>query len=255
VTGAGAGMGKEIAIEAARQGAEAIAIVDLNGEAGRDTASEVVAAGGTAHVFECDLGDSHAVTSMVESAAEAMGGLDTLVNNAGMIETGMAPDLSVSGVPEEIWDRVMNVNLKAVWLATKAAAPFLRRSDRGPSIMNAASVAGLTGYPMTAYSVSKAAVVQLTRVSAIDLAPEVRVNAFCPGSIETPMSQGHLAKAEDQVATKRAMTGTHLIPRFGTVDEVAKTVCFFVSDDASFLTGVILPVDGGTMAWRGVRPD
>jgi NAD(P)-dependent dehydrogenase (short-subunit alcohol dehydrogenase family) len=119
--------------------------------------------------------------------------------------------------------------------------------------VNAASVAGMTGYVSPAYTASKGAVIQLTRSAAISLAPDVRVNAFAPGTIETPMSESVIAAAPDKDAQLRRMTGAHLIPRFGRVGEVAKVVCFLASDDASFLTGVNLPVDGGTMAWRGLR--
>lgn len=253
ITGAGAGMGRAIAIEAAAQGAEHVCAVDINEESAQETAEMIRSAGGRASVVVADLTDPEQAVAMVDAGASGMGGLDSLVNNAGALDTVFTDDASFEGLTQETWDAVMNINLVSVWRASQAAAPHLLASDRGPSIVNAGSVSGMTGYSMTAYSVSKAAVIQLTRVTAIALAPKVRVNVFCPGSIETPMSQGHIARAEDKEATIRMMTGAHLIPRFGRVEEVGKTICFLLSDDASFLTGVVLPIDGGTMAWRGLR--
>lgn len=250
VTGAAAGIGREIAIEAARQGAAYVGVADVNPGAAAETVSLI---DGEAEAIQVDLADAAQVRRMVDTAVASAGGLDTLVNNAGVLESAFSPDATLEGLPEDAWDQVFAINVRAMWLAIKYAAVYLRGSTLGPSVVNAASVSGMTGYPAPAYAASKGAVIQLTRSAAISLAPEVRCNAFAPGSIETPMSQGHLAAAEDKEARLRQMTGAHLIPRFGRVSEVAKTVCFLASDDASFITGAIVPVDAGTTAWRGLR--
>lgn len=252
VTGAAQGMGREIAIEAARQGAEYVTVADRNLEGAESAAHEIEKLGAKSQAIEIDLRDSDAIKAMIESAVSGGGGLDTLVNNAGVMEGAFTQDIGFEDLPESVWDDVYSINVKAVWLATRAAAPHLR-IGRGPSVVNAASVAGMVGYVSTAYPSSKAAVIQLTRTSAIALSPEIRCNAFCPGSIATPMSEAFLENHPDPEMQLQRMTGAHLIPRFGTSSEVAKVATFLASDDASFLTGVILPVDGGTTAWRGLR--
>ena len=254
VTGAAQGMGRGIAVEAARQGAETVLVHDLQGDAAEETAELVREAGANSAVVVADLRDAAAISRMIEESVAFAGGLDTLVNNAGVIDTTFLHPSGFETLDEATWDIVMDVNLKAVWLATKAAAVHLRASDRGPSIVNSASVAGVHGtVSAMAYGASKAGVIQLTKSCAVALAPAIRVNAYLPGSIDTPMAQGHLDSGKDREKTAQRMTGTQLMPRFGSVDEVAQVACFLASDAASFVTGGIYPVDGGTLAWRGVQ--
>lgn len=254
VTGAAQGMGRGIAVEAARQGAEAVIVHDVAREASEETAELVRQEGATAAVVVADLRASSDITRMIEESVAFAGGLDTLINNAGVIDTSFLRPSGFDALDEATWDIVMDVNLKAVWLATKAAAPHLRSSDRGPSIVNSASVAGIHGtVSAMAYGASKAGVIQLTKSCAVALAPGIRVNAYLPGSIDTPMAQEHLASGADREKTAQRMTGTQLMPRFGSVQEVAQVACFLASDAASFVTGGIYPVDGGTLAWRGVQ--
>ncbi len=248
VTGAGQGIGRAIAVEMARQGAAAVAVADLRTNTAEETAELVGGAGAEAEAISCDLRDRDQIKAMVDRATERFDGLDVLVNNAGVIETTMTPYCTVDTLPEEVWDAVYEVNLRAVWLATKFAAHHLRRSTRGPSIVNTASVSGLTGYPLgPIYCTSKGGVIQLTKVTAIDLAP-VRCNCFCPGTIDTPLAREFFA--DDAVD---AVIAPQLVERLGRPEEVAKLACFLASDDAAFITGAAYVIDGGALAWRGVR--
>lgn len=255
ITGAASGMGREIAVEAARQGAKQVGLVDRDVAGLEETQDLVNAAGADVCLLETDLRSGEAIESMVATYVDWAGGLDTLVNNAGVLDSNFVPssEVGVHQLTDDAWEAVMDVNLKAVWLATKHASPHLLASTRGPSVINAASVSGMSGAGMTAYAVSKAAVIQLTRVTAVSLAPKVRANSFSPGSIKTPMSDAHIARATDKLSTAKAMYGSHLIPRRGYVSEIAKVVCFLGSDDADFVNGTNVPVDGGMMAWRGSR--
>jgi NAD(P)-dependent dehydrogenase (short-subunit alcohol dehydrogenase family) len=253
VTGAGQGIGRAIAVEMAQQGAAAVGVADLSAETAAETAELVREAGADVEVIACNLRDRDQIEAMVASTAERFDGLDVLVNNAGVIETAMTEHCAVDTLPEDVWDAVYEVNLKAVWLATKFAAPHLRRSERGPSIVNTASVSGLTGFPLgPIYCTSKGGVVQLTKVTAIDLAP-VRCNCFCPGVIDTPLAQAFFDVAEDRDALAAAIIAPQLVDRLGRPEEVAKLACFLASDDAAFITGAAYVIDGGALAWRGFR--
>lgn len=256
VTGAGQGIGQSIAVEMARQGAAAVAVADRNEATAAETADLVRAAGAEAEAIVCDLRDRDHIEAMVARTAERFGGLDVLVNNAGVIEAALVDrpeDRAVDTLPEEVWDAVYEVNLKAVWLTTKFAAPHLRRSTRGPAIVNTASVSGLTGFPLApAYGTTKAGVIHLTKVTAVDLAP-VRCNCFCPGVIETPLARDFFEAADDRDAMERELTAPQLVRRLGRPEEVAKLACFLASDDAAFITGTSYVIDGGALAWRGVR--
>jgi NAD(P)-dependent dehydrogenase (short-subunit alcohol dehydrogenase family) len=252
VTGAGQGMGRAAAVEMARQGAQAVAVLDIQRERGAETAELVRAAGAKSVFVECDLRQRDQIFAAVDTVVSTYGGLDVLHNNAGVLERAFTDDVDFDTLPEDLWDLVMDVNLKAVWLMSRAAAPHLRRSERTPAIVNAASTAGYVAYSHAAYGVSKAAVIQLTRTMAVSLAPTVRVNCYSPGTIDTEMSAGAAMQGSSDPRLAQ-MTAANLIPRRGTVQEVAKLVCFLASADATFTTGASYLIDGGSLAWRGVR--
>ena len=253
VTGAGQGIGRAIALEMARQGATAVAVADLNLVNTEVTAALVREAGADAEAIEVNLRDRAQIDAMVSHATQSFNGLDLLFNNAGIIETSLTDAWAVDTLPEDAWDAVYEVNLKAVWLTTKFAAPHLKRTTRGPAIVNTASVSGLTGFAGAAvYGTTKTGVIHLTKVTAVDLAP-VRCNCFAPGVIETPLTRAFLDTAEDPAAFERAMLAPQLINRMGKTEEVARLACFLASNDAAFITGAVFPIEGGALAWMGVR--
>jgi NAD(P)-dependent dehydrogenase (short-subunit alcohol dehydrogenase family) len=252
VTGSASGIGRATAIEMARQGAGGVMVSDIDDEGGRATVELVKAEGSDADYLHCDVSEPDEIRALVDGTAERFGGLDVLHNNAGVHESDFTTELSVETLPENIFERVYRINLRGPWLAMKYAAPHLRRSRRGPSIVNAGSTGGVTGYPsMNAYGATKAGLIQLTRCVAVDLAPDVRVNSYTPASVDTPMVQKFYAAAEDKEAIKRSMVASQLIPRLGEPVEVAKLVCYLASDSAAWITGSTFAIDGGCLAWCG----
>lgn len=251
VTGGAGGIGRATTIEMARQRAGAVMVADIDDVGGRETVDLVRAAGGEAAFLHCDMTEGEDVRALVQSTVERFGGLDVLHNNAGAHESSFTDQLTLETLPEGIFDAVYRLNLRGPWLAMKYAAPHLRRSVRNPSIINAASTGGVTGYPqMSAYGATKAGLIQLTRCVAVELAPAVRVNCYAPAGVDTPMVRRFHANAGEGRPPEARFQG-QLVPRLGRAEEIAQLVCYLASDAAAWITGAMFPIDGGLLAWRG----
>ena len=243
VTGAGSGIGRATSLVMAREGAT-IVVSDINADSGEETLSAVREAGGDGMFVHADVSRPDDVAALVGQVVSAYGRLDCAYNNAG-IEGFMAGRLHE--YPEDIWDRVIDINLKGVWLCLKHEIPQMLQQGSG-SIVNTASGAGLVGSrQMSAYVASKHAVVGLTKAAALEYARDgIRVNAVCPGMIDTPMVQrligGRDAEYEASIPVRQP------IGRLGTPEEIAESVTWLCSDAASLVTGLAMAVDGGLTA-------
>ncbi len=240
VTGAASGIGRAIAERLADEGA-AVLIADRDADGGAAVAAGLVAAGRRAGFLQADVTQFEACAAMVRGAVGRWGGLDILVNNAGI---GAAAPVAL--MEEPVWDRVIEVNLKGVYLGSRAAFPALQARGGG-SILNIASLAAVCAAPgFGAYAASKAAVVQFTRVLALEGAPAgIRANALCPIWVDTPLVRRYLETLPDPPAEARAMAARIPLGRFATVTDVDAAALYLTSDEAAFLTGIALPVDGG----------
>jgi NAD(P)-dependent dehydrogenase (short-subunit alcohol dehydrogenase family) len=253
VTGAASGMGRATVIEMARRGARVV-VTDINQRGGEEAAEEIRAIGGEAIFVACNLRSRPEIETLIEKTVKHFGGIDVLHNNAAVSESALTPHTSTEELPEDVWDMVYEINLKAFWLTARAAIPYLKKSKSG-AIINVASTGAFVAYPMSVcYCTTKGGVVMLTKAMAVDFAKYgVRVNCYCPGAIDTPMAKRYYEAAEDREAITRMLTGAQLVPRLGRPEEIAKLACFLASDDASFITGAIYVIDGGALAWRGTR--
>lgn len=244
ITGGGSGIGRAAALRFSAEGA-AIAVLDLRLDAAAETAALVEKAGGRAVAFEADVSNAAAVDAAIDGAAAELGPLDVLFNNAGIFSRG-----SVAIAEEDDWDRCFAVNVKGVFLCSRAALRHMRPADGATaSIVNTASVAGLVAVEnVAAYCAAKGAVVALTRSMANDLAPlRVRVNAICPGTVLTPLIESLVAiRGGGDYDRGMAMTlEKYPIGRLGKVEDIANLALYLASEEASFVTGSIMTADGG----------
>ena len=234
ITGSGMGLGQAMALLFSREGAK-IVVIDINAEAGEETVAAIRKEGGDAIFVRADVAIAADAERMIRTAVDSYGGVDVLVNNAGVQVEKSVPDTS-----EEEWDYVLDVNLKGTFLCSRAAIPQMRRQGGG-SIICISSISGLVGQPNQAsYNASKHGVIGLVRAMACDHAQEgIRVNAICPGSMNTPMAANI---PEEHLAPYRK---ANLFERFAEPIEVAYSALFLASDESSYVTGSVMTVDGG----------
>ncbi len=243
VTGSSRGIGRATAGEFAARGAR----VAVNGRTADSTRDGVARLGGGErfHAAPGDVSTAAGCRAAVRAAAEALGGLDILVNSAGV---GVAA--AFAETDEALWDATVDINLKGTFFCCQAALPHLRAA--GGAIVNIASDAGLMGETgLSAYCASKGGVVNLTRALALELAPGVRVNCVCPGYVDTDMvRRDGIDKADDPAARERALADYAPLKRIALPAEVARAIAYLASDDAAFVTGAALPLDGGSTSGR-----
>jgi len=240
VTGAGAGIGRGIARLFAKEGAKVI-VADIVHETGEETVKKIRSDSGEADFVRTDVSKASEVAALIHKTVEKYGKLTILCNNAGILsdEHGLFTDLK-----EEDWDNIINVNLKSVFLCCKYAVPEMIKS-KGGSIVNIASIAGLIKSPHLAYSASKGGIIALTRSLSLQLADfNIRANVICPGGVDTP----GVAEARKRAGVKDLTTvKQRLIERVGVPEDIAYSAVYLASSEASYVTGSVLTVDGGSL--------
>jgi 3-oxoacyl-[acyl-carrier protein] reductase len=245
ITGAGSGMGRASAVLFATEGAT-VAVVDLDEKTGQETVGLVQQNKGEACFIQADVSKHADAEKMIKTTVDKYGKLDILFNNAG-IPMSFTP---VAELKEEQWDRIMNVNVKAIFLAAKFAAPVMKKQGGGV-ILITASISGVRPRPgLSAYSTSKAAAIMLTKALAIELAPsKIRVNAINPVAAETPMLAHFMAsggaKGDQYESGRKRFVDTVPLGRLATAEDIAYMALFLASDEASLITGASFDVDGG----------
>jgi 2-keto-3-deoxy-L-fuconate dehydrogenase len=247
VTGAGSGIGKEIALLYAQQGAQ-VTVADIQEDAAAAVVAEISGRSGLARARHLDVADEGQVRMAMQEMVEQYGRLDILVNNAGVSHVGNVLETSA-----EDWDRVMAVNARGVFLCSKyALAHMLRQNPAGGILVNIASVAGMIAVDRRfPYGASKGAVISMTRSIAIDFANQgIRANAICPGTVHTPFVEGYLERnfAENKDEVRQQLHARQPVGRMGRPEEIAAAALYLASDEAAFITGSTLVIDGGWTA-------
>lgn len=241
ITGAGSGIGRGTAMIFAKEGSKVV-VADLNLAAAEETCSLIAAAGGDFLAVQVDVAKAEQVQHMFAETIKAFGRLDILFNNAGLPQTPH----SIEEYPEDLFDRIMNVNVKGVFLGCKYAVPFFKKQGTGGVIINTASIAASRPRPgQNVYAASKGMVVTLTRALANELAGDkVRVVAINPVAVDTPMFYGFIGD-RDEVEARKSFVSSIPLGRFAQPEDIANAALFLASEDASLITGAILDVDGG----------
>ena len=242
ITGAGSGIGRAVAILFAKEGAK-VAVNDLVPQKGAETLALVKRAGAGGVYVQGDVASATEAERIVAETVKAFGRLDILVNNAGIILPGR-----VDNTAEEDFDRVMRINVKGAFLVSKYAVLAMRKSGGGV-IVNNASVAALKGIAdRSAYSASKGALVSLTKAMAMDYIKEnIRVNCVCPGTTQTPALEERMQAFEDPEAARAAFVARQPMGRLGKDEEIAQAMLFACCDEAAYMTGSVIVIDGGAM--------
>jgi len=235
ITGSGSGIGHATARKFAREGAK-VAVCDIIEEAARDVAREITDAGGEALAFRIDVTDKESIARMVEGVMAKWGRIDTLVNNAGIVQ-----DAQLKKMTDDQFDNVIDVNLKGVYNCTKAVVDIMLEQHSGV-ILNASSIVGLYGnFGQTNYAASKFAVIGMMKTWARELGKKgIRANAICPGFIETPILKSMPQKVVQMMEDKVPMG------RLGRPEEIANTYAWLASDEASYINGAVIEVSGGS---------